>query len=140
MTQWVPSSSWNSIFSAEERQKGSNLFQSIVSLHTQGGLPLTERAAETIVMMKMIQEKYPGLRYSDDQERILRQYPVFPREQRPLQESLVLREKHERQHGHKKENGLNHHPRHGERPTGGYKRDGGTKEALKDPRRFGIRK
>ena len=185
MTQWTPLSGWNSIFSAEEQQKGSDVFHNLMdSSNAPSNAPsvlrLTNATAETVVMMKMYQEKYPGLRYSEDQERILHQYvgPVHHKEvartlnphappfihreplthtQQPPQQPQqpqqpqsptrtpyvallsVHREQHKRQHGHKKENRLNEHPRHGE-STVGQKRDGGTKEALKHPCRLGVRK
>jgi len=134
--------------------------------HTaQRVLQLTDATAETIVMMKMYQEKYPGLRYSDAQESILHQYvsPVSPvtlvkREHKvsrisqqpraqpqhhtrtPYAALLSIdREQHQGEHGHKKENRLNEHPRHRE-STVGQKRDGRTKEALKHPRSLGVRK
>jgi len=135
---------------------------------THSVLRLTDATAETLVMMKMYQEKYPGLRYSEVQERILHQYiaphaykvphkvPFIPRPhaQQPQQPQQpqpqptrtpyvallsVHREQHQGQHSHKKEDRLNEHPRHRESAVG-QKRDGGTKEALKHPRRFGIRK
>ena len=180
MTQWTPLSGWNSIFSAEEQQKGSDVFHNLMD-HRSSNAPsnapsvlrLTNATAETVVMMKMYQEKYPGLRYSEDQERILHQYvgPVHHKEvartlnpyappfthreprthtQQPQQPQpptrtpyvallSVHREQHKRQHGHKKENRLNEHSRHGESAIG-QKRDGGTKEALKHPCRLGVRK
>ena len=126
--------------------------------HTaQSVLRLTHANAETVVMMKMYQEKYPGLRYSDAQESILHQYvsPVSPvirvkhehKEHRIAQPTRtpyvallsVHREQHQGEHRHKKENRLNEHPRHGESAVR-QKRDSGTKEALKHPRSFGIRK
>lgn len=176
ITQWTPLSGWNSIFSAEEQQKGSDVFHNLMDHHSSNApsvLQLTNVTAETVVMMKMYQEKYPGLRYSEDQERILHQYvgPVHHKEvartlnphappfthreprthtqqsqqpQPPTRTPYVAllsvhREQHKRQHGHKKENRLNEHPRHGESAVG-QKRDGGTKEALKHPRRLGVRK
>ena len=179
MTQWTPLSGWNSIFSAEEQQKGSDVFHNLMDHHSSNApsnapsvLRLTNATAETVVMMKMYQEKYPGLRYSEAQERILHQYvgpvhhkavahtlnphapPFIHREPRihtqqsqpqpPTRTPYVAllsvhREQHKRQHGHKKENRLNEHPRHGESAVG-QKRDGGTKEALKHPRRLGVRK
>lgn len=172
MTQWTPLSGWNSIFSAEEQQKGSDVFHNLMDHHssnapsnTHSVLRLTNATAETIVMMKMYQEKYPGLRYSEAQERILHQFvgpvqhkavarmlnphaPPFthrePRIHSPTRTPSVAplsvhREQHKRQHGHKKENRLNEHSRHGESAIG-QKRDGGTKEALKHPRRLGVRK
>lgn len=136
--------------------------------HTaQRVLRLTDANAETIVMMKMYQEKYPGLRYSDTQESILHQYvaPVIrvkhehkvtriaqqshPQQSHPQQSHptrtpyvallSVHREQHKGEHGHKKENRLNEHPRHGESAVR-QKRDSGTKEALKHPRGLGVRK
>lgn len=184
MTQWAPRAGWNSIFSAEEQQKGSDVFHNLMHNHSasnaQSVLRLTDATAETVVMMKMYQEKYPGLRYSDAQESILRQYvgpmhehkaPLprntsckvlnphatpFTHREPPIQAQYlptqrphtrapyvallsVHREQHKGQHGHKKENRLNEHPRHGE-STVGQKRDGGTKEALKHPRSLGVRK
>ena len=176
ITPWTPRSGWNSIFSAEERQKGSDVFHHLMNTckahTTQRVLQLTDATAETIVMMKMYQEKYPGLRYSDAQESILHQYvspvspvtrvkhehkvsriaPVPPRiSQQPLAQPQhhtrtpyaallsIDREQHQGEHGHKKENRLNEHPRHRE-STVGQKRDGRTKEALKHPRSLGVRK
>jgi len=160
MTQWIPRIGWNSVFSEEERQKGSDLFKQIMT-HTkdQSFLPLSEANAEAVVMMKMYQEKYPGLRYSEDQERILHQYlrsvpskicstlpfalrphaaPFIPQSQRTVHISLSIhREQHERQHRHKKENRLNDHSRHGEHSIG-QKGDCGPKDALKHSRRFGV--
>ena len=126
--------------------------------HTaQSVLRLTHANAETVVMMKMYQEKYPGLRYSDAQESILHQYvsPVSPvirvkhehKEHRIAQPTRtpyvallsVHREQHQGEHRHKKENRLNEHPRHGESAVR-QKRDSGTKEALKHPRGLGVRK
>jgi len=84
MTQWTPRAGWNSIFSAEEQQKGSDVFHNLMQTceknDTNSVLRLTDATAETVVMMKMYQEKYPGLRYSEAQERILHQYvtPVIP--------------------------------------------------------------
>ena len=84
MTQWTPRAGWNSIFSAEEQQKGSDVFHNLMHTceknDTNSVLRLTDATAETVVMMKMYQEKYPGLRYSEAQERILHQYvtPVIP--------------------------------------------------------------
>lgn len=195
ITQWTPLSGWNSIFSAEEQQKGSDVFHNLMD-HRSSNAPsnapsnahsnahsvlrLTNATAETVVMMKMYQEKYPGLRYSEAQESILHQYvgpvhhkavartlnphalPFTHREprthiqqtqpQQPQQQQQqpptrtpyvallsVHREQHKGQHGHKKENRLNEHPRHGESAVG-QKRDGGTKEALKHPRSLGVRK
>ena len=86
MTQWAPRAGWNSIFSAEEQQKGSDVFHNLIHNHSASNahsvLRLTDATAETVVMMKMYQEKYPGLRYSDAQESILHQYvaPIPPRE------------------------------------------------------------
>ena len=171
MTQWTPRAGWNSIFSAEEQQKGSDVFHNLINTRdkrdTKSVLRLTDATAETVVMMKMYQEKYPGLRYSEAQESILHQYvaphvhkvphktPFVPRphaQQAPQPQPQpqptrtpyvallsVHREQHQGQHGHKKENRLNEHPRHRESAVG-QKRDSGTKEALKHPRRFGIRK
>ena len=176
MTQWTPRAGWNSIFSAEEQQKGSDVFHNLLhtrdTQNTQSVLRLTDATADTVVMMKMYQEKYPGLRYSEAQESILRQYvaphvhkvppiaphaqpfiprphapPFIPRPHAPQSHTRtpyvallsVHREQHQGQHRHKKENGLNEHPRHRESAIG-QKRDGGTKEALKHPRSFGIRK
>jgi len=184
MTQWTPLSGWNSIFSAEEQQKGSDVFHNLMdhcSSNAPSVLRLTNATAETVVMMKMYQEKYPGLRYSEAQESILHQYvgpvhhkavartlnphapPFTHREprthtqqvqpQQPQQPQQphpptrtpyvallsVHREQHKGQHGHKKENRLNEHSRHGESAVG-QKRDSGTKEALKHPRSFGVRK
>lgn len=167
MTQWAPRAGWNSIFSAEEQQKGSDVFHNLMNTRdTNSVLRLTDATAETVVMMKMYQEKYPGLRYSEAQEGILHQYvaphvhkvphkvphktPFVPRPhaQQPPQQPTrtpyvallsVHREQHQGQHGHKKENRLNEHPRHRESAVG-QKRDSGTKEALKDPRSLGIRK
>ena len=121
--------------------------------HTaQRVLQLTDATAETIVMMKMYQEKYPGLRYSDAQESILHQYvsPVKKHEHKvsriaqptrtPYAALLSIdREQHQGEHGHKKENRLNEHPRHRE-GTVGQKRDSRPKEALKHPRGLGVRK
>lgn len=166
MTQWTPRAGWNSIFSAEEQQKGSDVFHNLIHTRdTKSVLRLTDATAETVVMMKMYQEKYPGLRYSEAQESILHQYvaphmhkiPFVPRphaQQAPQPQPQpqpqptrtpyvallsVHREQHQGQHGHKKENRLNEHPRHRESAVG-QKRDSGTKEALKHPRSFGIRK
>lgn len=165
MTQWAPRAGWNSIFSAEEQQKGSDVFHNLINhRNAQSVLRLTDATAETVVMMKMYQEKYPGLRYSDAQESILHQYvrkevahaphapPFIPRihTQQPQQLQphtrtpyvallSVHREQHKGQHGHKKENRLNEHPRHGKSAVG-QKRDSGTKEALKHPRGLGVRK
>lgn len=167
ITQWAPRAGWNSIFSAEEQQKGSDVFHNLMHSHSannaQSVLRLTDATAETIVMMKMYQEKYPGLRYSDAQESILHQYvrkevaraphaPCIPRIhiqqlqqlQPPTRTPYVAllsvhREQHKGQHGHKKENRLNEHSRHG-KSTVGQKRDSGTKEALKHPRGLGVRK
>jgi hypothetical protein len=177
-----------------------NLMHNHSASNAQSVLRLTDATAETVVMMKMYQEKYPGLRYSDAQESILHQYvgpmhehkaPVprstpckvlnphatpfthreppiqaqYPPTQRPPTQRpptqrpptqrpptqrphtrtpyvallSVHREQHKGQHGHKKENRLNEHPRHGESAVG-QKRDGGTKEALKHPRGLGVRK
>jgi len=79
MTQWAPRAGWNSIFSAEEQQKGSDVFHNLMNTyektrHTNSVIRLTDATAETIVMMNMYQEKYPGLRYSEAQESILHQY------------------------------------------------------------------
>lgn len=78
MTQWAPRAGWNSIFSAEEQQKGSEVFHNLIDTHrtrnTHSVLRLTDATAETVVMMKMYQEKYPGMRYSEAQENILHQY------------------------------------------------------------------
>ena len=198
MTQWTPLSGWNSIFSAEEQQKGSDVFHSLIDTRSSNAhsvLRLTDATAETVVMMKMYQEKYPGLRYSEAQESILHQYvtplqhhkavartlnphappfthrgprihPEQPQQQQPQQQQpqqpqqqqpqqpqqpqphtrtpyvallSVHREQHKGQHGHKKENRLNEHPRHSESAVG-QKCDGGTKEALKHPRGLGVRK
>lgn len=182
MIQWTPCTGWNSIFSAEEQQKGSDVFHNVIhtrdTIKTNHVLRLTDVTAETVVMMKMYQEKYPGLRYSEAQESILHQYiapvqhihkappPVIHKEHRialnphatpfthkehpthtqqphtrtPYVALLsVHREQHKGQHGHKKENRLNEHPRHSESAVG-QKRDGGTKEALKYPRSLGVRK
>ena len=190
MTQWAPRAGWNSIFSAEEQQKGSDVFHNLIHTHSASNahsvLRLTEATAETVVMMKMYQEKYPGLRYSEAQESILHQYvapipphhkavprstsckvlnphappfthrepPIraqYPPTQQPQQPQQphtrtpyvallsVHRKQHEGEHGHKKENRLNEHPRHGDRAVG-QKRDGGTKEALKHPCGLGVRK
>jgi hypothetical protein len=82
MTQWAPRAGWNSIFSATEKQKGSDVFHNLIhACDTKSPIRLTEATAETIVMMKMYQEKYPGLRYSEAQESILHQYvtPCVPR-------------------------------------------------------------
>jgi hypothetical protein len=140
ITPWAPRSGWNSIFSAEERQKGSDVFHYLIDAskaskaykaHTaQSVIRLTDATAETIVMMKMYQEKYPGLRYSDAQESILHQYvsPVKrehkvtriekqsqPPTRTPYAALLSIdREQHQGEHGHKKENRLNEHPRHRE--------------------------
>ena len=192
MTQWAPRAGWNSIFSAEEQQKGSDVFHNLIHTHSASNahsvVRLTDATAETVVMMKMYQEKYPGLRYSDAQESILHQYvtpvqhhkavarstsckvlnphaPPFthreprihpeqpeqseqPEQPQQLQPPTrtpyvallsVHREQHKGQHGHKKENRLNEHPRHSESAVG-QKCDGGTKEALKHPRGLGVRK
>ena len=157
ITPWAPRSGWNSIFSAEEQQKGSDVFHHLMNTcDTKSVLRLTDATAETIVMMKMYQEKYPGLRYSDAQESILHQYvsPVKKREhkvsrsekqsQPPTRTPYVAllsvhREQHQGEHGHKKENRLNEHPRHRE-STVGQKRDSRPKEALKHPRSLGVRK
>lgn len=156
ITPWVPLSGWNSIFSAEEQQKGSDVFHHLMNTckaHTaQSVLRLTHANAETVVMMKMYQEKYPGLRYSDAQESILHQYvaPVKKHEHKvtriaqPTRTPYVAllsvhREQHQGEHRHKKENRLNEHPRHGESAVR-QKRDSGTKEALKHPRGLGVRK
>ena len=187
MTQWAPRAGWNSIFSAEEQQKGSDVFHNLIHTHSASNahsvVRLTDATAETVVMMKMYQEKYPGLRYSEAQECILHQYvtplqhhkavartlnphappfthreprihtqqsqqsqqlqphqPQRPHTRTPYVALLsVHREQHKGQHGHKKENRLNEHPRHSESAVG-QKRDGGTKEALKHPRSLGVRK
>jgi len=179
MTQWTPRAGWNSIFSAEEQQKGSDVFHNLMYTceknDTNSVLRLTDATAETVVMMKMYQEKYPGLRYSEAQERILHQYvtPVVPvirvKHKAPHRAPMihkahcnphappfvpriaqhtrtpyvallsVHREQHKGEHGHKKENRLNEHARHGESAVG-QKRDGRPKEALKHPRGFGVRK
>lgn len=154
ITPWAPRSGWNSIFSAEEQQKGSDVFHHLMNTcDTKSVLQLTDATAETIVMMKMYQEKYPGLRYSDAQESILHQYvsPVKKHEHKvsriahpptrtPYAALLSIdREQHQGEHGHKKENRLNEHPRHRE-GTVGQKRDSRPKEALKHPRGLGVRK
>lgn len=177
MTQWAPRAGWNSIFSAEEQQKGSDMFHNLINRRDINSvIRLTDATAETVVMMKMYQEKYPGLRYSEVQESILHQYiaphahkvahtvahtvthkishktPYVPHIAQQQQTHApqptrtpyvallsVHREQHQGQHGHKKENGLNEHPRHRESAVG-QKRNSGTKEALKHPRRLGIRK
>jgi len=186
ITPWMPRAGWNSIFSAEEQQKGSDVFHNLMHTSetndTNSVLRLTDATAETVVMMKMYQEKYPGLRYSEAQERILHQYvapvirvkhtvphraplpnphaphkahcnPHAPQPPQPPQPQLqhtvsrtpyvallsVHREQHKGEHGHKKENRLNEHPRHRESAVG-QKRNTGTKEALKDSRGLGVRK
>lgn len=172
MTQWAPCAGWNSVFSAEERQKGSEWFHHLMDMqHTDRILRLTNDTAETLVLMKMYQEVYPGLRYSEDQERILHQFvtpmplhahkarfvpradapPFVSRacaqlsqphtvSRRPYGELLsVHRKQHQGQHGDKKEHCLNEHTRHRE-STIGQKGHTGTKEALKHPRSFGVRK
>ncbi len=140
-----------------------NLMNTCKTRDTKSVLRLTDATAETVVMMKMYQEKYPGLRYSEVQESILHQYvaPHVPKVahktphaatsvSRPQPQPhhtrtpyvallSVHREQHKGEHRHKKENRLNEHPRHSE-STVGQKRDSGTKEALKHPRGLGVRK
>lgn len=102
---------------------------------------------EAVVMMKMYQEKYPGLCYSEDQEYVLRQYVYLPKTVAPFVPSpyaapfvprlMIHREQHERQHGNKKEHRLNDHSCHGKGSIG-QKSNTGSKEALKDSRRFRV--
>jgi hypothetical protein len=61
---WKPH--WDSIFSEKDRLKGTTLF-----FFFKNKKGCTESVAQQLVEMQLYREKYPGLRYTEEQERIL---------------------------------------------------------------------
>jgi hypothetical protein len=66
--EWTPKVGWNAIFSEQDRIKATHLF---FFLKNKKGYK--DYIAERLVQMIMYKDIYPGLKYSDKQEELIRQ-------------------------------------------------------------------
>jgi hypothetical protein len=71
---WSPQSGWNNSFSEKDKLQCTNLF---FFLKNKKGF--NKNIAETLSQMVIFKQKYPGLKYSDEQEVMLMNAlkPVF---------------------------------------------------------------
>lgn len=71
---WEPQSGWNSSFSEKDKIQCTNLF---FFLKNKKGFK--ESMATAMAQMVVYKQKYPGLKYSDEQEAILQNAlkPIF---------------------------------------------------------------
>lgn len=63
---WTPREGWNAAFSEKDRMQGTALF---FFFKNKG---YTEAASSTLVQMALYQKKYHGLRYSEEQEAVMK--------------------------------------------------------------------
>lgn len=64
--QWIPKSGWNSSFSEKDKIQCTNLF-----FFFKDKKGFKENIAEMMSHMVIYKQKYNGLKYSDEQEKIL---------------------------------------------------------------------
>lgn len=71
---WSPPSGWNSSFSEKDKLQCTNLF-----FFFKNKKGFKENIAETLAQMVIFKQKYPGLKYSDEQEYMLQNAlkPIF---------------------------------------------------------------
>jgi predicted adenine nucleotide alpha hydrolase (AANH) superfamily ATPase len=71
---WEPKSGWNSVFSEKDKIQYTNLF-----FFFKNKKGLKENIAEILAQMVLYKQKYNGLKYSDEQEAILKDAltPIF---------------------------------------------------------------
>jgi len=74
MEQWTPKGGWNAVFSEKHRISGTTLF---FFLKNKKGCQ--DHVAEMIVHMVLYKQIYPGLRYSEEQEKVLQRMISFAR-------------------------------------------------------------
>jgi len=66
MKQWVPVGGWNKQFSEQEKIQATHLF-----FFFKNKKGFKDLEAEMITFMVLFKEKYSGMKYSEDQERVL---------------------------------------------------------------------
>lgn len=64
--EWVPKSGWNSTFSEKEKIQCTNLF-----FFFKNKKGFKENIAESLAQMAIYKQKFNGLYYSEEQEKIL---------------------------------------------------------------------
>jgi hypothetical protein len=63
---WTPSRGWNVTFSEQDKLQLTNLF-----FFFKNKKGFKENVADNMAHMLLFKQKYPGLKYSDEQERVL---------------------------------------------------------------------
>ncbi len=66
--QWTPSIGWNVSFSEKEKLQCTNLF-----FFFKNKKGFKDSIAENLAHMVVFKEKYKGLKYSDEQEAVIRE-------------------------------------------------------------------
>jgi predicted adenine nucleotide alpha hydrolase (AANH) superfamily ATPase len=67
LEEWVPKGGWNAMFSEQQKIQGTSLF-----FFFKNKKGFKENAAEIMVQMVLFKQIYPGLQYSEEQEKQLR--------------------------------------------------------------------